>query len=243
MNGRWMKRSGSKLASAGQWLTDLFFPLSCVGCASFGRSLCLKCVQSLKNSRFDFCPGCGSIFTGGLFCEKCREISALAGLFVLSDFHNQVARKVVHAIKYDFHVSLIDELGDLIKSKLMHHQYWRSDMILMPVPLHRRRQWWRGFNQSALIAQKISAVMGNKTMSFLRRKVNNKPQVELKADGRKNNVVGVFDFDYWPQNIDFGASLVLVDDVYTTGNTMAECAKVLKNGGFRDIWGLVLARD
>ncbi|MBI4039502.1 ComF family protein [Candidatus Daviesbacteria bacterium] len=110
----------------------------------------------------------------------------------------------------------------------------------MPVPLHQKREKWRGFNQSQIIAGELSRRTGIKVFELLVRLVNTRPQVELSGKSRVKNVAGVF-------AIRNGIGLkdktcLLVDDLLTTGSTMRECAKVLKKAGARRVWAMAVVR-
>jgi len=114
--------------------------------------------------------------------------------------------------------------------------------ILIPVPLHSRRQRWRGFNQAELLG-KILAEKFNwqvRTDILVRHK-HTKPQVDLKGKERKNNIRGAFKIT--PKaKIKNLKKVWLFDDVWTTGSTLRECGQVLKRAGVRKVWGLTLAR-
>ncbi len=111
----------------------------------------------------------------------------------------------------------------------------------MPVPLHRRREWSRGFNQAALIA----AGLGPPVRHVLRRHEHTPPQAGLTADERRRNVARAFAPSIRARvqpALVRGAVLVLVDDVSTTGATLDACARVLKEHGAREVRALVVAR-
>jgi ComF family protein len=111
----------------------------------------------------------------------------------------------------------------------------------MPVPLHKKRLRQRGFNQALLLAYGISKKYGL-TLSFdnLARTRHTKPQVELSGKDRIANVAGAFSLRR-PEML-AGRSVVLVDDVFTTGATLNECSRVLKDAGATRVMALTLAR-
>ena len=112
--------------------------------------------------------------------------------------------------------------------------------VLTPVPLHPRRLRSRGYNQSALLAKELSKKLGlDMNQSLLIRPKNNQPQVSASRDERRENVQGSFRCDGRAD----GRTVILVDDVATTGSTLSACAAVLKSAGASSVWCLVLARE
>jgi ComF family protein len=115
---------------------------------------------------------------------------------------------------------------------------------VVPVPLHWRKQWDRGFNQSELLARHIARRRGIPVLDALRRKRATAVQAELASAGRKRNVAGAFLLRAGAktQAALAGRTLLLIDDVMTTGATASACASVLKRGGAKSVSLLTLAR-
>jgi ComF family protein len=116
-----------------------------------------------------------------------------------------------------------------------------GNSLWIPVPLHKKKLRWRGFNQSAEIARELSFTLGGQLHEDALEKIKETPdQVTLQQDERKENLLGAFQL----KNPAFvrGKKILLVDDVFTTGATMEECAKVLKQAGAREVWGVAIAR-
>lgn len=120
--------------------------------------------------------------------------------------------------------------------------------LVTPVPLHPRRYRWRGFNQAANFAKSLSQVTHwPYHPDLLKRSKHTKPQSLLKGDERRQNLLGAFEFNNNtspPSNNSLlkNYPILLVDDVWTTGTTLKECAKVLKRNGAEKVWALTLAR-
>jgi ComF family protein len=113
--------------------------------------------------------------------------------------------------------------------------------LIVPVPLHPKRLRWRGFNQSLLLARQVSCLYEVPTDPFvLNRARETAPQTELAEDERRRNVRGAFATS--AEKSLKGKSVLLVDDVYTSGATVNECSRVLIRGGARDVTVLTLAR-
>ena len=153
--------------------------------------------------------------------------------------YQEEIERLVRRFKFHGDLAAGRLLANLLALRLSELGAPRPD-LLIPVPLHRRRLLWRGFNQSALLARDLSAAMsGLPWTSALERVRNTAAQVQLPADGRVSNVRGAFRIDRLPGKPRFVA---LVDDVMTTGSTLNECARVLRASGVErvDVW--VVAR-
>lgn len=233
-----MKQFGSKLKK--QFL-DLIFPIKCISCGLEGDWLCVKCLDLVKLNHSNFCPICDVENSQGSVCGFCRNLSSLDGLIVVLE-NSRLNQKIIHLIKYNFIVDLLNYLKLKIVKSLTNNLVFRDYFVLVPIPLHRRRFLERGFNQSELICNLINSFFGNKINTQILKKIQyGYHQVGLGADSRRHNVVGSFKVDNIA-NEDFSKTIILVDDVYTTGSTISECAKVLKERGYQRVWGLVLLK-
>ena len=150
-----------------------------------------------------------------------------------------VLREIIHALKYKKRLSLAAELASLMRSRgivLLEHA-----RCVVPVPLHWRREYRRGFNQARELARHLDVQL----VDALVRTRNTRAQVELAAERRQANVRAAFRLRRrWlrPSPSIEGAKVVLVDDVSTTGATLEACAKVLKEAGVSEIYALTAAR-
>ncbi|HEX8029972.1 MAG TPA: phosphoribosyltransferase family protein [Vicinamibacterales bacterium] len=172
-------------------------------------------------------------------------------------------KDIVHALKYERRRSITPRLGALMRERgadLLHD----ADVVV-PVPLHPRREYQRGFNQAADLARHL----GVPVMPLLNRVIFTRPQIELPRDQRQENVRQAFALnvdqpkgwslqeyfcsdepsgssqEYRCSNEPLGSSIriaVLVDDVSTTGATLEACARVLKTAGVKEVRALTAAR-
>lgn len=110
----------------------------------------------------------------------------------------------------------------------------------MPVPLHAKRKRTRGYNQAQVLAEGISRIRKIGVLNGLAKVKNTPPQTFLDGENRRNNPKGAFAVRR--QDAVKGKTLLLVDDVFTTGATMRECSRVLKKGGAKEVRGITLAR-
>ena len=163
--------------------------------------------------------------------------------FYIFDYKKDViAKKAILALKYNWVKDLAETLNVYIEKERDNIKKLEFDLII-PMPLHKYRLRERGFNQSSLIAQKISEISGKEIREdVLIRKTYRKPQAEIKKrDAREKNIRNIF------KVIDgdriTGKTILIVDDVATTGATLKECARVLKDSGALRIISFTLAQD
>ena len=148
-------------------------------------------------------------------------------------------KAVLQRYKYNRDVGLARPLGDLLaqRARFDVHAY----DVVMPVPLHLDRLRWRGFNQAHFLADILARARGLRIDPFsLHRVLSTAPQVELNEAQRRQNVARAFRVSR-PQCVR-GRRILLFDDVYTTGATVNECSRVLRQAGARRVDVLVLAR-
>jgi len=149
-------------------------------------------------------------------------------------------REAIHQFKYNNFRVLANPLAGLLEKNLRTSPV--TFELIVPVPLHPRRQKIRGVNQTALLARDLGLRLGQRVLEDgLVRVRDTKPQFDLNLEQRSKNVEGAF--GWCGQQSVAGSSVLLVDDVYTTGATLESCAKVLKQAGASSVVALVLAQD
>ncbi len=220
-------------------LMDLVFPKTCLGCGKGGAYICSDCLAKVRLAK-PICPYCEKASIDGITHSKCRRRFGLDGLISIWEYEG-VIRKAILALKYKYATETVTELQSYTVTELS-RKLLPSAYYLVPVPLYWYRQNTRGFNQSVEVGKFVAAKMGWKFISdFLIRKKSTTPQVQLKGDARRQNLKGVFSLN--PNCLVPSAySLVLFDDVFTTGSTLKEAAKVLKRAGVEKVWGITIAR-
>ena len=167
--------------------------------------------------------------TENVRCLNCTELQPFfddgISLFAFTD----VGRAFIHTLKYHNGTYL---RGDL-KRLFLHERERLEDLkgaVFVPVPLHFFRKWKRGYNQSDLIANALAKHVDGRVQRLLRRKRYTPSQTSLTKAQRQENVKGAFCLRRFAK-IDPQAMYVLTDDVFTTGSTLNECARVLKENG------------
>ena len=225
-------------------LLDLVFPKTCLGCGRPGRYLCDNCLSKLKLLK-PVCPYCERPSIDGFTHAKCRKIYCLDGLTSIWDYEGAVKRAIL-ALKYKYSTEVGKELSESFVSALKSQDSSSlppDSSILIPIPIHWLRENVRGFNQSEEVGRVVAREMGWKFDDQLLVKTKQTPsQAELSVEERKQNLRGVFALAPHDSLFIIPNSIVLFDDVFTTGSTLKEAAKVLKRAGVKKVWGLTIAR-
>lgn len=225
-------------------LTDLLFPRACLICGKGKKYICANCMGKVDRCK-SICPICGRPSIDGLTHVKCSKPWSLDGLTSAWTYEGVIRRAIIK-LKYKFAYEIAEEIVEnftpLIKSFYLLNNF--SDVLLIPVPSHRLRKNWRGFNQTELIGKMVAKKMGWKFNSkVLFRKKNVVPQINLRAKDRVENVRGIFGLRKEGEiSLSSHKETILFDDVWTTGSTMKEAGKVLKRNGFKKVWALTLSR-
>jgi competence protein ComFC len=228
----------------------IFFPSFCKICGCFlenpeEKIVCARCLREMNPSRRAFCWRCGRFFsrTGAPYlCEECLKKSPVYTYHRSCGSYSGRLRDVILLFKYRKYRVLGRPLAEFMQSTLQDHpQVWRNADLVVPVPLHKKRKRERGFNQSLILARHLSLWLKLPLDSgILFRPVFRPPQTSLNAAERRRNTRGVFAVKN-PHKIQ-KKTVLLVDDVYTTGATLQECGRILLQSGARDIRAVTLAR-
>jgi len=224
-----------------EFFLNIIFPRKCVGCGQEGAWICEGCRAKIVMVKSPTCPICHKLTKNGHFCSRHRRGKALTGIISVAYLDQGPLKELIHYFKYRNIRELTDFLAELMMERLkLGFPY--GDLLIVPVPLHPARQAMRGYNQAELLANKIGEYYDIESANDLVRRIkNNKPQVELKAKERWQNVQGVFNLCQGIERIK-GKTVLLVDDITTTGATLNEIGRLLRKKGARQIWGLVMAK-
>lgn len=225
-----------------QQLLDIIFPPHCAGCQKSGSILCASCLATFTVETSHTCNRCGRPLPATGICPYCPTYRpGLSGLHAVGGFAGPL-RSCIHALKYEGNTRLAEPLGAILAQA---YTRWglQTDAII-PVPLHHEREHERGYNHAQLLAEVCAAHLHVPLRSdIIVRHRATAAQVGLNAQARQQNVVGAFEcVQAFRTGQLQGHSLLLLDDVYTTGATLGACARPLFAAGAREVWGLVLAR-
>ena len=233
-------------------LIDLIYPPRCHICQTFRQKdsnntgqICQTCLDEFTEIKSPLCPVCrrpfDSISEEDHLCEDCLRKRPSYDALGAPYLYEGKIMDGVHQLKYSGKKQLADSLGMLLGSFSLSWLPESAEGIIMPVPLHPKKLRQRKFNQSLLLARSIkpSLEMELDYLS-LRRTRHTQPQTGLKKDERRKNVRKAFELNGTVHLK--GKTIVLIDDVATTGSTVNECARVLKKAGVEKVYCLVLAR-
>ncbi len=230
-------------------LLDLIFPYRCLGCGVHldKKYLCGECAAAIPIRIRLECIGCRRTSPGGLTCDECQKEYCLKRIFVVSEYHHPTVAALVKALKYKFipeaSAPLIDLAGRFVQDQSALHRigFAGEDFTVMPIPLHPRRENWRGFNQSRLLARGLAQRYRLKYSEGLTRTMHLAPQASIKNRAERLDHVKQAYVCSDPHMV-AGRNILLVDDVCTTGATLNECARVLIHAGAVSVSALVIAR-
>lgn len=207
-------------------ILDIVFPVNCVSCDKNGEILCLECISNFPKAE-----------------RECEE-----WIYPLFDYRHPPIKKVIWQLKYNKKRNLADIVGQLIYeniilelSDLVVLENFR-DALLVPIPLTRKRLNERGYNQAMLLCKKISKIDNSfKILENVLIKIKEtKHQANTKnRTERLRNLLGTFGVKN--SNLIHKRNIILIDDVTTTGATLFEAKKVLKQAGARKIIAFTIA--
>ncbi|KKU02666.1 MAG: Phosphoribosyltransferase [Candidatus Amesbacteria bacterium GW2011_GWB1_47_26] len=221
-------------------LLDILWPKKCVNCGKFGAYVCEDCKVGLWEEE-QICPVCTRNSRYGLPHKYCHKSYGLDGLTCLWSYEG-IAKKIIKKAKYKYFYDLLGELINLPEGGEYFYlqKFLQEKPVVVPVPLHEKRYRERGFNQAEVIAKSFAArhkLSCNSHLLFRVRDTGH--QAGRERDERLKAVQGAFVIT--PHN-SLPTTVLLIDDVWTTGATMCECCRVLKKAGIEKVWGLALAR-
>jgi len=228
-------------------ILDFLFPKKCLGCSKVGGYFCSDCLNLVSLDPERICPVCERPSIGGQTHPGCLTSTSLDGLTSIFAYKG-IIKKGIGKLKYRFVSDLATDLVEVFlascgEDKTFSDFCLEKHPVLVPIPLHPKREKWRGFNQSALLGKMIAK---NLNLDFvpdlLRRTKNTKSQIKLSEKERKLNIKDAFGISPNYQLPITNYSILLFDDVWTSGATLKEAARILKRAGAKKVWGLTLAR-
>lgn len=226
------------------FLLNVFFPKFCLGCGQEGTYFCEDCQACLEISEENFClcENPKRLIEAGK-CRNCQP-KKLDSLYFAGAYQNKLIKKLIHQFKYEpFIKELAGPLTDLIITHFLllkkSEETWKGK-ILIPIPLFKRNLKRRGFNQAEEITKNLAKILEIPSSNCLVKIKETPSQTELSGREREKNIKGTFSVKN--KELIKNRKVILVDDIYTTGATMNEAAKILKEAGAKEVEGIVVAR-
>lgn len=218
---------------------DLIFPPHCAGCDLLGFRWCPTCDSKVHPVTHPICNKCGAPkHLARSPDDQCATFLESIEFIRSCSLYEEPLSTAIKKLKYQRNVGIAEILAFYFVE--LYNNINQDFDIIIPVPLSTNRYRERGYNQSSLIAKPFSLAIGRpmKTQALFRHK-DTKSQVGLSREQRSENVAGSFVAN---KSQVFGKTIILIDDVTTTGSTLEACAKALKKEGAKTIVGLTLAR-
>lgn len=224
-------------------ILNLIYPEKCPFCGAilerWEKGVCGKCRQTLPYIHEPRCMKCGKPIQSETeeFCYDCKKRNHIFDSGQSMWVHKPPVNQAVYAFKYHdrrcygkiFAAEMVRELNSYLD--------FVSAEVLIPIPLYKKRYRNRGYNQAEILAREIGRLAHLPVADVLIRKKSTNPQKQLSDTQRKKNIEGAFALR---QGIEY-KTVILIDDIYTTGSTLDEAAKVLKNAGVQRVYFLTIS--
>lgn len=222
-----------------------FFPALCIYCGKENKWLCVECTKKAEPFPHAVCPACDARAIDGKLEDSCTEKTGLTRFFCAYPLKNPVVRALVHTYKYRYGSTLHETISALLAQWLKFQNaggLFDDSFVIVAVPLHKARLNARGFNQSELLARDFAQYFAVPLLTNVLARTKNTPsQLEVHNKiARSQNMQNAFEVT--KNDALKGSRVILIDDVYTSGATMRECAAALRKAGAREVWGVAFAR-
>ncbi len=225
-------------------LIDLLFPKFCLGCSHIGSYICHRCFKKLKVINKPICLYCHKQSYLGLTHPKCLKKLSIDGVLSIY-YYDNLLKKIIKNIKYRLATIVWDEFWKSIPesdiNRLFAYKKIFCEAFIQVVPLSQSKYQLRGFNQAMMIAKYFKKVLNFPIINILKRSHEALAQAQIKSKkSRLKNVKNVF---LITRRVDIkNKTIILIDDVITTGATLKEACRMLKKAGANKVYALTLAK-
>lgn len=222
-----------------QGMLDFIFPPLCIVCGKFENSqhcICKQCLKKIMKYDNPICLNCDSEMMTSTGCPNCKKKQF--PLYVFGDYR-PVLKEIIIQYKFKNIIEAADLLTPLLYKKFCDDIILIKPTVLVPIPLHPTRENQRGYNQALILADRLSDLSEIKVYTDLIYRIKKrKPQAKLDFKQRIKNIKGVFEVNYSHENKE---TVLLIDDVVTSGSTVKEAKKMLEAAGHKVVGVAALA--
>jgi len=229
------RQTKSRFQTLREQLLGLVLPIECLVCAQEGHWICLACLRELLVTRATTCTICAKAAENGL-CRRCAAATQLDGITSLFSYRQTGIQRLVKAVKFAHYTAAVDFFAEEFGRQLL-KRLPEEEWSFVPIPLSAARLRQRGFNQSLLFLESLAKHWPIEVWEGLKRNRPTAAQAELTKTQRRANVKNCFTVTTKP----VPETVVLFDDVVTTGATLGEAAKVLRRAGAKSVWAATVA--
>lgn len=231
---------------------SLFFPPRCLACelpSNHDQIICLDCLEKIQTIKKPYCMQCGyplyadatGDFLESFVCGDCKIHKKWFDIASAACHYNDQTRRLIHKYKFEGLTGISVFLGKLMLQKYLYDDRLGGEDIIIPVPLHKVRMRERGFNQAELLAKYLFRYASIPVATdVLFRIRNTKPLYDMTIEQRQKNLRGAFRVKDELRIKD--RTILVIDDIYTTGSTSYEVARTLKKAGALKVHILTVCR-
>lgn len=248
-----MRSTASGAALIARGIFTAFFPSDCRFCSTPLTNIsrlpvCARCLLLMTPLTGATCEICGERLSGvsisqNQVCPPCQELRPHFNKAVAYGAYDGELRELIHLLKYEQVEPAAGVLGRMLAQAIQKLGQIADPILVVPVPLYRSKRRERGFNQAELISRvalKSAALSCELRVDVLERTRPTASQIGLTRPQRFENIRGAFRVPHL--NRVAGRSILVVDDVLTTGTTASECARILRKAGAEKVWVATVAR-
>jgi len=226
-------------------ILDIFFPKTCINCNRHGSYLCDDCFYLSEILNQDYCPFCypAKKSIQGLVCPEHKNQNQIDGLICAVPYSDPIAQKTIKLFKYQPYMKqLAVPLASLLYSHLKQTNTCLKDFTIVPVPYTKTKEKLRGFKPAYELSLIMSSLLDVPIADVLIKTKETKAQAQLNKAQRLENAFNAFSIkDSYKNNLP--RRIILLDDVFTTGATANECARILKENGAEFVCAMSVARE
>ena len=202
---------------------------------------CDLCKSKIKLISGKVCDKCGRPINVGKVCDKCKGEKFYFDKARAYVVYDEISRPMITKFKYSNARFLKDRLSDMLVKCFADNDELKADIITF-VPISKKKLKSRGFNQTEILANEFCNKTNLKILNLLIKIKETPAQAGLNKEERIKNLKGSFEFDKEHREAVKDKNILLIDDVFTTGSTVNECAKLLKNAGASGVFVLTIAK-